>query len=86
MAARKFLGNFASSGDPTPFMDATGLLVFAKGTDSHAYKFSTAELEDYALVSPAWRDQYVAAGLHHCRTPNEPDTGVLKRTRAAPKS
>jgi hypothetical protein len=83
LAGRKFLQYRAAGGDPTPFMDAARLLVFAKGTDSHDYKFSSALLEDYALVSPAWRDRYLVAGLYHFRTPNEPDTGLLMRTRAA---
>ncbi len=83
LAARKFLAYRAAGGDPTTFMDAARLLVFAKGTDSHDYKFSSAVLEDYALVSPAWRDRYLAAGLYHFRTPNEPDTSLLKRMRVA---
>jgi hypothetical protein len=83
LAARKFLAYRAAGGDPTPVMDAARLLVFAKGNDSHDYKFSSAVLEDYANVSPAWRDRYLASGLFHFRTPAEADTGVLKRTRAA---
>jgi hypothetical protein len=85
MAARKFLAYRAAGGDATPLMNAARLLVFAKGTDSHDYKFSSAVMEDYANVSPAWRDRYLAAGMFHFRTPAERDSDVLKRTHAALK-
>ncbi|SVC56204.1 uncharacterized protein METZ01_LOCUS309058, partial [marine metagenome] len=38
-------------------------LVFLKGNDSHDYKFSSAVLEDYYQVSPAWRNRYLATSL-----------------------
>jgi hypothetical protein len=85
LAARKFLAYRAAGGDPAPLMDAARLLVFAKGTDSHDYKFSSAVLEDYARVSPAWRDRYLAAALFQLRAPSDPDTALLKRMRAALK-
>ncbi len=34
-------------------------LIFLKGTDAHDYKFSSAAIEDYALVSPKWRAAYL---------------------------
>ena len=57
------LGYLKADPDPRPLMDAARRLVFLKGTDSHDYKFSSAVLEDYAHVSPAWRDRYLAASV-----------------------
>ena len=42
-------------GRAEPLMNMARRLVFLKGTDAHDYKFSSAVLEDYAHVSPAWR-------------------------------
>jgi hypothetical protein len=82
-AARKALGYRRNGGDARPLMDAARLMVFFKGTDSHDYKFSAAVLEDYALVSPEWRDRVLASAMMQFRGSAGPDTGVLKRTRAA---
>ena len=83
-AARKTLALVESGAvAPEALQAAARRLIFLKGNDSHDYKFSSAVLEDYANVSPAWRDRYLASGLFHFRTPAEADTGVLKRTRAA---
>jgi hypothetical protein len=58
-------------------------LIFLKGTDSHDYKFSSAVLEDYSFISPAWRDRFLAASLFWMKGTGAPDSGVVKRTRAA---
>jgi hypothetical protein len=64
-------------------VDAGRLLVFLKGTDSHDYKFSSAVLEDYTHISPAWRDRFLAASVFWLKGSAGPDAPVVKRTRAA---
>ena len=64
-------------------VDAGRLLVFIKGTDSHDYKFSSAVLEDYTHISPAWRDRFLAASVFWLIGSAGPDAPVVKRTRAA---
>lgn len=58
-------------------------LIFLKGTDSHDYKFSSAVLEDAALVSPEWRDRFLAASVFWMKPSDAPDSPLVKRTRAA---
>ena len=58
-------------------------LIFLKGTDSHDYKFSSAVLEDYSFIAPAWRDRFLAASLFWLKGSGAPDSGLVKRTRAA---
>ena len=60
-------------------------LIFAKGTDSHDYKFSSAVLEDYYHISPAWRDRFLAASMYQLRGSAGPDNALVKRTRDALK-
>jgi hypothetical protein len=85
-AARKALGYRRAGADARPLMDAARLMVFFKGTDSHDYKFSSAVLEDYPLVSPGWRDRVLASGMMQFRGSTGPDSGVLKRIREALKA
>jgi hypothetical protein len=58
-------------------------LVFLKGNDAHDYKFSSAVLEDYSHLSPAWRNRYLAAGLYYLPGSERADNGLVKRVRAA---
>ena len=67
-------------------MDAARLLIFFKGNDAHDYKFSSAVLEDYGRLSPAWRDRYLAASAYLLRGAGAKDTSLVKRTQAALKS
>lgn len=83
LAARKTLAYARQHGDVKPFIDAARLLVFLKGNDAHDYKFSSAVLEDYLNVSPAWRDRYLAAGVFNLPGSGEPDNKLVERTRAA---
>ena len=57
--------------------------VFLKGTDSHDYKFSSAVLEDYHALSPAWRDRYLAMAVFRLRGSIEPDNPLVERIRRA---
>jgi hypothetical protein len=84
-AARKALGYVAADGDPKAVMGAARLLVFFKGNDSHDYKFSSALLEDYAHVSPAWRGRFLATGMMNFKGSGAKDIALVARTRAALK-
>jgi hypothetical protein len=85
-AARKVLGYTAAKGDPRAIMDAGRLLVFFKGSDSHDYKFSSALLEDYGHVSPAWRDRFLAAGMMNFKGSGAKDIPLVARARAVLKT
>ncbi len=83
-AASQVLGLLQSNPERMPEVMAMARhLVFCKGNDSHDYKFSSAVLEDYYHVSPAWRDRYAAAAMYHWRGKGDPDTDLLQRTRSA---
>lgn len=81
-AARKTL-SYLKDHDAKAFIDTARLLVFFKGNDPHDYKFSSALLEDYAHLSPDWRDRYLAAGVFSLCGSGESDNRLVERTRAA---
>jgi hypothetical protein len=82
-AARKTLAYLQNQGDAKAFIDAARLLTFFKGNNAHDYKFSSALLEDYAHLSPGWRDRYLASGVFNLRGSREGDNHLVQRTRAA---
>lgn len=84
-AAKKTLAYLKANPNPKLLFDAARVLVFLKGTDSHDYKFSSAVLEDYAHVSPAWRDRFLAANMFWLRGSGGRDNALVERTRAALK-
>ncbi len=72
--------------DPTqaePLMSAARRLIFAKGTDSHDYKFSSAVLEDYYAVAPTLRPRFLAASMFNLKGSGDRDNALIKRARAA---
>jgi hypothetical protein len=85
LAARKTLSVLAADREAAAqrLMAAGRLLVFNKGRDSHDYKFSSAALEDYYHVTPAWRDRYLATSMFNLRGAGMPDTDLIRRARAA---
>jgi hypothetical protein len=83
VAARKTLVWLEQNPTPTEFITAARRLVFLKGNNAHDYKFSSAVLEDYQNVSPAWRGRYLAASVFNLRGSGDPDNELVKRTRAA---
>jgi hypothetical protein len=85
-AARKALAFLNDNPRPEALMDAARMLVFLKGNDSHDYKFSSAVLEDYYHVSPAWRNRYLAGCTFQLRGARAPDNALVKRTREALKA
>ena len=84
-AARKTLAYLQSGGSPEALLVAARRLIFLKGNDSHDYKFSSAALEDYYHVSPAWRNQYLATSMFNLTGSGDPDNPLAARTRAALK-
>src|SRR5205085_9334603 len=83
-AARKTLAILQTRQDQlAPFMTTARRLIFAKGTDSHDYKFSSAALEDFHHVTPAWRNRFLAASIFWLKGSGGNDTPLLQRTRAA---
>jgi hypothetical protein len=85
VAAKKVLGYLKDRSNPKELIDAARLLIFLKGNDTHDYKFSSAVLEDYYNISPAWRDRYLAASVFHLRGSGEPDNKLVQRAREALK-
>ena len=82
-AARKTLAYVKDAPNAKAFAAATRRLVFLKGRDAHDYKFSSAVLEDYARLSPPWRDRLLAAGMFYFRGSGDQDNDLVTRTRAA---
>jgi hypothetical protein len=82
-AARKALAYLQSEHAAEPLINAARRLVFLKGDDAHDYKFSSAVLEDYYNVSPAWRARYLASSLVLLPSSGDRDNDLVKRTRAA---
>ena len=83
LAARKVLAYLKENPQPKELIDAARRLIFLKGNNAHDYKFSSAVLEDYQNVSPAWRDRYLAASVFNLRGSGGADNDLVKRTRAA---
>ncbi len=82
-AARKVLGYLRRGSSPKALLDAANRLVFLKGNDAHDYKFSSAVLEDYHRLSPAWRDRYLAASVFWLNGSGAPDNDLVLRARQA---
>ncbi len=82
-AARKTLAYLETAKTAEPLMAEARRLIFAKGNDAHDYKFSSAVLEDYYHIAPAWRANFLASSMFHLRGSNEKDNGLIERARAA---
>lgn len=84
VAARKTLALLDGRAiDPESLMTAARRLIFNKGNDSHDYKFSSAALEDYYHVAPAWRNRYLATSMFNLKGTGHKDTDLMPRARAA---
>jgi hypothetical protein len=73
----------AAGGAVQSVVDHARRLVFLKGDDSHDYKFSSAALEDYRVLSPAWRDRFLAASSYQLRSSTEPTRDLVTRIQNA---
>jgi hypothetical protein len=81
--ARRAMTYLKQTGNAEPLMAMARRLVFLKGNDAHDYKFSSAVLEDYYHVSPAWRDRLLAASMYYLPTSRAGDNKLVGRIRAA---
>jgi hypothetical protein len=72
-----------SPGQIVPLMREARRLIFAKGNDSHDYKFSSAVLEDAYSLAPALRPTFMAASMFNLRGAGDRDNGLIRRARAA---
>lgn len=81
-AAEQLYGYLSAGGATQPLIDAARMLVFFKGTNSHDYKFSSAAFEDYALLSPGWRERFLATSVFNLRGAGDDDNGLSKRVQA----
>jgi len=82
-AAGKLLGQLEAGLAPKGVIDTARRFIFLKGSNSHDYKFSSAVLEDFYQVSPAWRNRYLAASLFNLRGSGHRDNALVNRARAA---
>lgn len=83
LAARKTLSALQQKAvDPVALMAVARRLIFAKGFDSHDYKFSSAALEDFFHASPAWRQHFLAASLFNLKGTSHRDNQLVQRVRA----
>lgn len=82
-AASKLLGYLSAGHSAEAAVAYARHLIFLKGNDAHDYKYSSAVLEDYQHVSPAWRDRYLAAALFKMRNENEATTPLVQRIHQA---
>jgi hypothetical protein len=84
LAARKTLALVSDRPEQArALMHQARRLVFAKGTDSHDYKFSSAVLEDYLTVAPQLRPYFLAASMFYLKGSRDRDNGLITRARAA---
>ena len=82
-SSRMMSGYLSAGGDPQLVVDHAQRLVFLKGNDSHDYKFSSAALEDYRVLSPDWRNRFLAASTFQLRSATEPTRPLVGRIRDA---
>ncbi len=82
-ASRMMYRFLAGGGDPQSIVDHARRLVFLKGNDSHDYKFSSAALEDYRSLSPAWRNRFLAASAFQLRSETEATRPLVQRIQNA---
>lgn len=83
LAAEKTLAFTNNTTDARKLMDEARRYIFLKGTDSHDYKFSSAVLEDFYQISPAWRSRYLAASVFKMRGASGNDNGLVNRLKNA---
>ncbi len=82
-AARLTLSYANLHADAKEFIQRARVLVFLKGRDAHDYKFSSAVLEDFHHISPAWRGKFLASSVFNLRGSGGNDNPVAQRTKQA---
>lgn len=81
-AAAKIQGYLEAGGAAHDLVDAARRVLFRKGRNAHDYKFSSAVLEDFAHVSPSWRNTFMALSVYNLRGTGDRDSQLLQRTQA----
>lgn len=82
-ASQQMYQFLSTGGDPQLVVDHARRLVFLKGNDSHDYKFSSAALEDYRVLSPSWRHRFLSATTYQLRSEIESTRPLVNRIRDA---
>ena len=82
-AAGNVLAYLQHASAPQGLMQTARYWLLRKGKNAHDYKFTAAILEEYAHLSPAWRDRYLAASVIHVHGSSSPDNPLVERARAA---
>ena len=82
-AARLALSYAIHHEDSQEFIQRARVLVFLKGRDAHDYKFSSAVLEDFGHISPAFRGKFLASSVFNLRGSGGNDNPVAQRTKQA---
>ena len=85
-AAGKVRQYLEDGGSARDLINAARRLIFMKGRNHHDYKFSSAVLEDYFHVSPAWRDRFLASSVFNLKGSRARDNSLVGRIRAAMKA
>jgi hypothetical protein len=81
LASRQVYTYLQRSNSPHDFFASARNYVFSKGNDSHDYKFSSAILEDYSNVSPAYRNLYLSGCAQLLHGDSAPDTKFFQQVR-----
>lgn len=80
-AAEKLRSYLNQGGSSHEFVDQSRRVLFQKGRDAHDYKFSSAVLEDYAHISPAWRDEFLAMSVFNLKGTGHTDNRLNQQIR-----
>jgi hypothetical protein len=81
LASRQVYTYLQRSNSPNDFFASARNYVFSKGNDSHDYKFSSAILEDYSNVTPAYRNLYLSGCAQLLHGDSAPDTKFFQQVR-----
>jgi hypothetical protein len=82
-AARRTLAYAQADLESLEFVRKARQLVSLKSTSSHDYKYSSAVLEDFQQVSPAWRPAHLASTVYMLLGSSRSDNPLVGRTREA---
>ncbi len=81
-AASDTLQYLQSGGNAEQIIRKARELVFLKGSDSHDYKFSSAAIEDFYAIDPAWRNHYLAGCSYLLHGSSEKTTSLAEKVLA----
>ncbi len=79
-AARRTLAYAQDDPMALEFVRKARELVALKSRTSHDFKYSSAVLEDYASISPAWRPAHLASTVYMLLGTNQADNPLVGRT------